>query len=246
MPSENHRLAAILFADIQGYTALMQTHEQQALAALDKFKKTLENLVPQHQGELIQFYGDGCLATFHSSIDAVTCAKELQLVFQSDPIVPVRIGLHAGDVVFKDGNVFGDAINIASRVESMGVPGSVLLSGNVRNQIKNKPEFELVGLGEFEFKNVVEGMMVYALKEQYLIIPNREDIKGKIKSTSKKIDFRKSFLLIAFGLFALLSIVLWKNKKEKSSVLPDKIRDERVAVLPFKNSTGIKHLRIEI
>ncbi|MEM1124800.1 MAG: adenylate/guanylate cyclase domain-containing protein, partial [Bacteroidota bacterium] len=134
------------------------TDEPAALSALQKFKTALESKVTDHQGRIIQFYGDGCLATFESSVNAVNCAQALQLDFQAAPKVPVRIGLHAGDVIYRESNVFGDAVNIASRVESMGIPGSVLLSSNVRNQIKNKPHFELVHLGKFEFKNVEEGM----------------------------------------------------------------------------------------
>ena len=134
--SNNLKLAAILLADIVGYTALMQADEKAALQSLDKFKSVLETLVPLHKGEIIQFYGDGCLAIFNSSVDAMACAKQLQENFQTVPKVPVRIGLHAGDVVLKDDNVFGDAVNIASRVESMGIPGAILLSSNVRNQIK--------------------------------------------------------------------------------------------------------------
>ena len=149
-PLQQRKLAAILFADIVGYTALMQSDERLALAHLQKFKQSLEQLVPANKGEIIQFYGDGCLCIFNSSVDAVACAKALQTDFQSEPKVPVRIGLHAGDVVFRDDNVFGDAVNIASRVESMGVPGAVLLSSNVRNQIKNQPDFELTNLGKFE------------------------------------------------------------------------------------------------
>ena len=111
-PLQQRKLAAILFADIVGYTALMQSDERLALAHLQKFKQSLEQLVPANKGEIIQFYGDGCLATFHSSLEAVACAKKLQTQYQSKPTVPVRIGIHSGDVVFKEGNVFGDAVNM--------------------------------------------------------------------------------------------------------------------------------------
>ena len=209
MTSENHRLAAILFADIEGYTALMQVNEQKALAALEKFKTTLESQVLQHKGEIIQFYGDGCLVTFASSYDAVACANQLQLLFQTAPVVPVRVGIHAGDVVFKDGNVFGDSVNIASRVESMGVPGSVLVSSNVRNQIKNKPVFELVNLGKFEFKNIQEGMTVFALANEGLVVPQKEALKGKFKipSSTSTTDKPNTQNRLVTGLIMLATIV---------------------------------------
>ena len=167
-PLQQRKLAAILFADIVGYTALMQSNEQHALSHLQKFKAELEQLVPTNKGEIIQFYGDGCLATFHSSLDAVACAKKLQTQFQSQPIVPVRIGVHSGDVVFKEGNVFGDAVNITSRIEAMGVPGAVLLSNRVRNHIKNKPGFQLTELGAFQFKNVADPMSIFALQGEWI------------------------------------------------------------------------------
>lgn len=179
--SKNRKLAAVLFADIVGYTATMQTDEPQALRNLKKFKSSLESQVAKRQGKIIQFYGDGCLCIFNSSVDAVACARSLQADFLSEPKVPVRIGLHAGEVVFRDDNVFGDAVNIASRVESMGIPGSVLLSSNVRNQIKNQPDFALTNLGKFEFKNVQEGISVYALANEGLAVPKKEEITGKLK-----------------------------------------------------------------
>jgi TolB-like protein len=170
-----------MFADIVGYTALMQASEQQAMGNLQKFKEQLERHVAENQGKIIQFYGDGCLVIFYSSVDAVVCAQSLQKEFQLEPKVPVRIGLHTGDVVFRDDNVFGDAVNIASRVESLGVPGAVLLSSNVRNQIKNHPEYKLASMGSFEFKNIDESMTIYALANVGLLVPNKEEITGKLK-----------------------------------------------------------------
>ncbi len=236
--SKNRRLAAILFADIVGYTALMQADEPQALTSLQKFKTVLEKQVPANKGTIIQFYGDGCLAIFDSSVDAVTCAKNLQFAFQTAPTVPVRISLHAGDVVFRDDNVFGNAVNIASRIESMGVPGAVLLSSSIRNQIKNQPALELMSLGRFEFKNVAEGMTVYALKGENLVIPKKEKMKGK--GRAKIISPLPKSLIWPLILFAAISIgigllspVLWKQKKQMEA-LP-KQKEISIAVLPFKN-----------
>ena len=233
------RLAAILFADIAGYTALMQHDEKDALLKLARFKQALEAKTAEFQGTIIQYYGDACLVVFGSPLDAVGCAGALQEFLRMQPEVPVRIGIHLGDVVFKEGNVFGDAVNITSRIESMGVPGAVLLSQTVRRQIKNQPEFKLVSLGSFDFKNVDEPMEVFALANEGFSVPKRAEMEGKLKADAVK-NGRQSAtwgkMVLAAGLFAvvLAAVLFWKNdmvggtKKEEISI----------AVLPFTNQSG--------
>jgi len=236
--ARNRKLAAILFADVVGYTNLMQKNEEQALSHLQKFKSALETQVTQCQGEIIQFYGDGCLAVFDSAVDAVSCARNLQITYQEKPIVPVRIGVHSGDIVFREGNVFGDAVNLASRVESMGVPGAVLLSETVRYQIKNQPNFSLKLLGSFEFKNVEEPMNVYALANEGFPIPKREEMKGKFK---KPIDKRKYSsrllpLLFVFGLLlASITSYFWY---QRSTAPETAIPENAMAIFPFEVKGG--------
>lgn len=168
----SRRLVAILFGDIVGYTAVMQVNEERGLMLLQRFKQEFKSKVSGNSGKIVQFYGDGCLAIFNSSCDALHCAKELQECFQTDPEIPVRIGLHAGDVVELEGNVFGDAVNIASRIESLGAPGSVLLSSAVRHHVKNKPGYRLESLGRFTFKNVINDMTLYALANKGFPVPD--------------------------------------------------------------------------
>ena len=131
MSKEKRKLAAALFADIQGYTAMMQNDEALAVSCLNRFKKAIDREVPSNDGEVIQFYGDGVLALFDSAANAVQCALELQRDFTSDPSVPVRIGLNDGEVIMREDNAFGDSINIASRIESIGIPGSILFSSSI-------------------------------------------------------------------------------------------------------------------
>jgi predicted ATPase/class 3 adenylate cyclase len=180
-PASGHQLTTVLFTDIVGYTAMMESDEEQALSCLRKFKQEMEAKIPAHRGKIIQFYGDGCLSTFTSSIEALSCAEALQFAFQELPIVPVRMGLHLGEVVFEDDNVYGAAVNIASRIESMGRPGSVLFSQSVHDQIKNKVDFSSALLGTFQFKNVVAQMDVFALTNEGLVIPDASELKGKGK-----------------------------------------------------------------
>jgi len=229
------RLAAVLFADIVGYTALMQSDESLALSTLEKFKRELDTQIPANQGEIIQFYGDGCLCVFNSSVDAVAAAEKLQIAFQKTPIVPVRIGLNVGDIVFREGNVFGDAVNIASRVESLGISGAVLLSSTVREQVKNQLQFKVKSLGKFDFKNVEKPLEVFALANEGIAIPKKNAIKGKLKTTSSP----KTKWLIPTLLTAILGLVtLFWFKTSDTKVSPS--LTPSIAVLPFRDMSPNK------
>ncbi len=192
--ADRRQLTVVMFADVVGYTALMQHNEKEAITILDRFKEELELTIKECQGEIIQFFGDGCLAVFTSASDAVSSATMLQEVFRESPHVPVRIGIHLGDVLFKEKNIFGDCVNIAARIESMGVPGSVLLSDAIKKQINNKPEFRLTSLGHFEFKNVDEPMEIFALANEGFRVPHPEQLTGKFKENK----VAKSIAVLSF------------------------------------------------
>ena len=181
LQENSHQLLATMFADIQGYTALMQNDEQGAVSLVKAFKETIEREVADHNGRVIQFYGDAIMAVFPSSVDAVSAAQIIQRAFNSAGDVPVRIGINSGDVLYRDKNIFGDSVNIASRIESMGIPGSVLISKEVQNQIRNKKDILTESLGSFEFKNVEDGIEVFALTSPGLTRPLPTQLKGKFK-----------------------------------------------------------------
>ena len=192
MPHQQKRqFLAVLFADIQGYTALMQRDEEKGRLVLRNFKEILTNNIAQFQGKVINFYGDGCLCTFENPINAANCAAVLQKNFKAaTPTTSVRIGLHQGNVGFEDGNAYGDAVNIASRIESFGIPGSVLISNKFKTEIADKTPYKAIRLGAFQFKNIDKPMQVYALQGEGLIIPNKKDLTGKgklIPSTVSKV-----------------------------------------------------------
>jgi len=177
---ESRKLASMMFADIAGYSAMMQTNEEQAMVALDRFRAILEEVTPLHQGEIIQYYGDGCLLSFDSALLSLHAAMALQQQFIAQE-VPVRIGMHLGDVLFKNNNAYGNGVNVASRIESLGVPGAILVSKSIRNQVKNKPEFELVPLGPFQFKNIPEAIEVFALANSGFTVPESGQMHGKLE-----------------------------------------------------------------
>lgn len=223
--SEVRKLSTILFADIADYTALMQKDEAVALTLLTNFKKILEDETARFKGTIVQYFGDGCLLSFDNTSWAVRCAVALQEGFQKEPTVPVRIGLHLGEVIFKENNVFGDGVNLASRVESLGVPEAVLFSKAVYDQIRNKSGFHSVSLGFFDFKNVAEPIEVFALEHPGLIVPRRDALKGKVKlsapeikswylrkSTQKAAKIFLSYLMLAW--LAVESLALLVKKQD--------------------------------
>ena len=134
-----HELVAIVFTDIQGYTAIMQENEKKAISLIKKHREIFTRLTKKYKGRIIQYYGDGTLSVHNSVIDAVNCSIEMQGEFQKPPFLPVRIGIHSGDIVFNKNGIVGDGVNIASRIESLGIAGSILVSDKVKDEIKNQP-----------------------------------------------------------------------------------------------------------
>jgi len=181
------QLAAVMFTDMVGYTALMQENEQKARRDRDRHREVLERLISKNRGTILQYFGDGTLCVFDSAIQAVKCALEIQTELQTEPKIPIRIGLHVGDIVYEENGVYGDAVNVASRVESISIPGSVLFSDKIFDDIKNHPEFNSISLGEFKFKNVKRPIEVFALTNGQLVVPAAEDLKEKAPPAIKSI-----------------------------------------------------------
>ena len=176
---EIRMLAAIMFTDMVGYTALMQENERQAKILRDKHRAVLESLILEHRGQILQYYGDGTLSIFGSAIEAAICGAKIQQELQTEPKVPLRIGIHAGDVVYDDEGVYGDGVNIAARIENMAVPGSVLVSDKINDELKNQTEVSSVFLGRFELKNVKYPVRIYAINNDGLVIPTQDQLEGK-------------------------------------------------------------------
>ena len=161
MPEQSHQLAAILFADIVGYTAMMQEDENAAVKKINRFRETVELISSELNGKIIQYYGDGSLLLFNSSTEAVEFAKLLQEDLAEPEGIPVRIGIHMGDVLLQSGNVFGDVVNIASRLQAMAPPGRIFISEMVYRNIANKKEIESVFVKEERLKNVKIPVHIY-------------------------------------------------------------------------------------
>jgi len=181
------QLAAILFADMTGYTALMQDNEHLARQKRKRFKDVLEAATANHEGKILQHYGDGALSIFNSIINCVNCAISIQQQLQIEPKVDLRIGIHTGDVVMEDESIFGDGVNLASRIESMAVPGGVFISEKVYDEIKNHEHIKTRDLGFFELKNVKQPVHLFAIANEGIIVPSRDELKGKTKQPANRL-----------------------------------------------------------
>lgn len=180
------QLAAIMFADIEGYSLLMQENEGQAIQWRARYREVLESRHQQFEGRIIQHYGDGTLSIFSSAVNAVACALSMQQAFRQSPMIPVRIGLHSGDIVFDEEQIYGDSVNITSRIESLGVAGSVLLSEKILDEIGNHPEFQTASVGSYQFKNIRRKMEVFALNHPGLVVPAPNTLEGKLAPPSRQ------------------------------------------------------------
>ena len=175
----SRQLSAIMFTDIEGYSAIMQQNEQKAIMIKDRHRLILEKEHKNFNGNIIQYYGDGTLSIFTSAVQAVKCALAMQQSFCQWPAIPVRMGLHIGDIINNDGNVFGDGVNLASRIESMGVTGSVLISDKINDELRNHPEIRTLSMGRYQLKNIEREVEIFALNHEGLVIPIPNSLKGK-------------------------------------------------------------------
>ena len=181
MMKPQRKLVAIMFSDIAGYTSMMQEDEEQGLKVISHFREILDNLVQRHDGEIIQFYGDGSLCIFNSTISALECAIEVQAQSRNQPAIPLRIGLHLGDIVKYEDSIYGDGVNIASRIESIGIPGAILFSERMVPDIKSHPDLTYSSIGNHHFKNIKSEMEVFALTNDGLSIPDPIKLVGKLE-----------------------------------------------------------------
>ncbi len=184
---KNRQLAAIMFTDIVGYTALMQKDEAAAGEVRAYHRSRFEHFHRIHQGKIIQYFGDGTLSIFQSAINAVECAIAIQRSMQEEKGVPLRIGLHVGDIVLDGSEVYGDGVNLAARIESMGVGGAILVSARLNEDLKNQPHIQTISMGRFHMKNVEEPVEVFAVDAEGIHLPKVEELDGKGKREDKSI-----------------------------------------------------------
>ena len=168
----DRRLAAVLAADVAGYSRLMGADEEGTLAHLKVVRKTLvDPIIVAHRGRIVKTTGDGMLAEFASAVDAARCAVEVQRrIAEQNSAVPqdqrieFRIGIHVGDIIFDDNDIFGDGVNIAARLEGIAEPGGVCLSDDAYRQVRGKVEIACDDLGPQTLKNIAEPMRAWRVQ----------------------------------------------------------------------------------
>ena len=174
-----------MFTDIAGYTAQMSKDEAKAMELLKEKEAILKPLLKEYKGTFVKSIGDGTLSYFESAINAASCAVRLQELTYDQEGLNIRAGIHIGDIVFKDDDVFGDGVNISARLESMAPVGGVCVSKNVYDELMNQKGFEGVDLGLQSLKGVGRLVEVYGLKGSKLKEPKPEDYKDTKVSVHK-------------------------------------------------------------
>jgi class 3 adenylate cyclase/tetratricopeptide (TPR) repeat protein len=241
-PRVDRRLTAVLAADVVGYSRLVQRDEQGTLDRLKAHRKELvEPLVAEHGGRVVKLTGDGILCEFPSAVHAVACAVAIQRgMAEREAAVPeaerirFRIGINVGDVVHEGGDIFGDGVNVAARLEALAEPGGVLLARNVHNQVKDKLAFRFEPAGRHRVKNIAEPVEVWR------VVPD-----GVAAKSARGLTWRqpKAATAAALALLLLLSVGAagwwWYGVRGSSDAGgPPVLGRPAVAVLPFDDFGG--------
>ena len=162
--SSVRRLSAILAADVVGYSRMMGEDEARTLDALRRLRDdTLAPAVAAHHGRIVKGLGDGWLVSFDSAAEAVRCAAAVQDGLSADAQMRLRIGIHIGDVTFEGGDVFGDGVNIAARLETLAAPGGVAISDAVWSSLDGTLRSRFTDFGPQQLKNIASPVRVWAL-----------------------------------------------------------------------------------
>jgi adenylate cyclase len=196
--AQTRQLAAIMFTDIVGYTALMGEDEKRAFEMLRKNRQLQKPLIEQFNGKWIKELGDGILASFQTVTDAVGCANKIQQACSDIHDLKLRIGIHLGEVVFEDNDVFGDGVNIASRLQALAPIGGIYISETVFRNIENQKELETEFVKEEILKNVKHPIKIYQLKRQPQYIPDKYGFSPSDKINTKKRVYEKSIAVLPF------------------------------------------------
>ncbi len=231
LSSTERRLAAILSADVVGYSRLMAEDEAGTIRTLTAYRNEITGLVGDHRGRVVDAPGDNVLAEFPTALDAVECAAEIQRVIAARNAglperrrMEFRIGVHLGDVAVEGERIYGDGVNVAARLEGLAEPGGICISDDVLHQVRRRLELDFDDLGEQMVKNIPDAVHAYRLRERVTAAPALPRLSH-------------SRIVIASGVAAVIAIVAagwWAWNLTATTTAP--IRS--IAVLPLENLSG--------
>jgi TolB-like protein/class 3 adenylate cyclase/Tfp pilus assembly protein PilF len=248
--SRKRKLAAILHADVVGFSRLMGEDETGTHQALSKLRRAVDPLITAHGGRIVGTAGDSLLADFSSVVDALGCAIEMQRAARAvnDPIPPerrleLRIGVNLGDVIIDGDDIFGDGVNIAARLEALAQPGTVCISQNVYDQVRNKLDLDYRPLGSHRVKNIAEPVRAYGVGLP-AVLPRPNRVRRPVLAAAGAAALAAAGL-VAWALDAgavreLLGLGSAAKPLEVTSLASQARLAGRpsVAVLPFRNLSG--------
>ena len=236
------KLAAILAADVVGYSHLMEANEADTLARLKTVRETLiDPKIAAHGGRIVKLMGDGALVEFASVVDAVECAVEIQRataglgadVATGKPL-EFRIGVNLGDVIVEGDDIYGDGVNVAARLERLAEPGDVLISGAVFDQVESKLRYRFAFLGDQRVKNLDKAVRVYRVRPDSLGTQPASAARGKLRRR------RLAAIVVAVVLTAAGGVTVWYGLRPDAAPPPDLASTARMALpLPDKPSIAV-------
>ncbi len=256
VPTEQRRLAAIMFTDMVGYTALAQRNETLALELLEEHRRILRSIFPRFNGTEIKTIGDAFLVEFQSALEAAQCALEIQRTLakrnhdvSSEHRIELRIGIHVGDVVHREGDLYGDGVNIASRIQPVAGIGGICISVDVERQIHNALEARFEKLAPVELKNVEVPMDLFRIVlpwERPSSTSAKSEIRKRQSGSDKSERRARSWIwpTAAAVLFLIIGVGWWWTTRKplardqrvsRASDQPANIPEKSIAVLPFEN-----------
>jgi class 3 adenylate cyclase/TolB-like protein len=235
------RLAAILSADVVGYSRLMCADEEGTLAQLKGHRRGLvDPKIAEHHGRIVKTTGDGMLVEFASVVDALRCAVEVQrgmaernAEVPQDKRIEFRVGIHQGDIIIEGDDIFGDGVNVAARLEGLAEPGSICVSGRVQEDAYGKLDIPFEDMGEQPLKNISRPVRVYR------VVPNGQRGALGNKNTDffsrrwKVIGLRRAWVTLLAALLVVAGAAYWRFRPSEPQSSP--AHRLSMVVLPFKN-----------
>ena len=248
-PALERRLATILSADVAGYSRMMGANEEATVQTLRGHRAVFDALLKQHRGRIFNTAGDAILAEFPSAVDAVRCATEIQTALQTrnehlpaELKMQFRMGINLGDVVVQDGDLLGDGVNVASRIQTVAEPGGVCISGSVYDQIQNKLSLQFRPLGDQQFKNIGQPIRTFTITHGEA---------GALPVTARRVPARATALAlaalavvaVAAGGFALYRMT--ESKRSEQDALSKQVATERAAAEEARRTAELQSRRAQ-